>query len=81
MFKLHIHHPKKENEDFNNIHSILFTSFKGEYEVLTNHEPFFTTFLPPILRIQKEGEAPQTIEVTEIGFLKFEENACDIWLL
>lgn len=81
MFTLHIHRLKQDVETLEDVEAIRLTSSQGDCEVLTDHEPFFTTFLPPVLVIKKSGDVVRHIDLEETGFLKVKDNVCDVWIL
>lgn len=81
MFTLHIHRMKQEVETLTDVVAIRLTSSRGDCEILTHHEPFFTTFLPPLLTIQEEDGTLRSLGLSEVGFLKIENDICDVWIL
>lgn len=81
MLTLHIHRLKQDVETLENVEAVRLTSVQGDCEILVNHEPFFTTFLPPTLVIQKSENMIHNIDLVETGFLNVEDNVCDVWIL
>lgn len=81
MFKLVIHHLLQKNEEVASVNNIVFNSRIGIHEVLPEHAPIITTVLPGEISYFKDNKEKVEIEFVTGGFLKFENNRCDLWVL
>lgn len=80
-FSLCIHNLKDNTIFVSDILKIIFASEKGKTEILSGHEPFFASLLPPEVIYQCTDKTQKSLVISENGFLKFEGSQCDVWTL
>ncbi|MDR0633224.1 MAG: hypothetical protein LBF84_03745 [Holosporales bacterium] len=92
MFPLVIHSVFEKIVQFD-VCDVSFTSGRGEHTILPNHEPFFTSILPEAVYFtttseslsgvpdKNEKKEREKVLLKEAGFLRFDGQRCDVWIL